>query len=99
MKRNRKDNNHKCIVLALKAIGATVLDLSNNGEGTPDICVGYRGLTKLIEIKNKEYSYGKDGLSEKQQTFASKWRGDKIGVVTNIDEAIKFITDSKLDRE
>ena len=55
MKRNRKDNNHKCIVLALKAIGATVLDLSNNGEGTPDICVGYRGTTKLIEIKNKDY--------------------------------------------
>ena len=25
--------------------------------------------------------------------------GDKIGIVTNIDEAIKFITDSKLDRE
>jgi len=55
--------------------------------------VGYRGLTKLIEIKNKEYSYGKDGLSEKQQAFASKWRGDKIGIVTNIDEAIKFITE------
>ena len=93
MKRNRKDNNHQCIVIALKSIGATVLDLSNNGEGTPDICVGYRGTTKLIEIKNKDYSYGKSGLSEKQQAFASKWRGDKIGIVTNIDEAIKFITE------
>ena len=93
MKRNRKDNNHQCIVIALKSIGATVLDLSNNGEGTPDICVGYRGTTKLIEIKNKDYSYGKSGLSEKRQTFADKWRGSKIGIVTNIDEAIEFIKD------
>ena len=48
---------------------------------------------KLIEIKNKDYSYGKSGLSEKQQTFADKWRGSKIGIVTNIDEAIEFIKD------
>lgn len=91
MRRKRKDNNHKEIVSALEKIGVSVLDLSNNGGGAPDLCLGYRGITKLLEIKNKEFSYGKKGLAKKQSKFAEGWNGSNIGTATTIDEAIKFV--------
>lgn len=91
MRRNRKDNNHNQIVNALEKIGVSVLDLSNNGGGAPDLCLGYRGVTKLLEIKNKEFSYGKKGLAKKQSKFAESWNGSKIGTATTVDEAIKFV--------
>jgi len=49
----RTDANQKVIVAALRAAGATVFDLSRVGGGCPDIAVGFRGKTYLMEIKSE----------------------------------------------
>ena len=47
----RVDDNQNEIVAALRACGATVR-IINQGGGIPDLLVGYRGNTILIEVKD-----------------------------------------------
>ena len=84
---SRRDENELAIVEALRAIGATVCMI-----GLPvDLLVGYKGETILIEIKNKNNSYGKRGLNQNQIDFLNDWRGGLFFVVNSVDEAIKFL--------
>ena len=81
----RVDQNQKAIVDDLKAIGATVQHLHAQGQGCPDILVGWEGENFLMEIK---MSSGK--LNRKQEGWHSWWKGQK-SVVHNIDEALKVL--------
>lgn len=49
----RVDANQRSIVADLRAIGATVEDLHEVGDGCPDIAVGFRGQNYLFEIKTE----------------------------------------------
>jgi hypothetical protein len=81
------DNNHRQIVDALRqAFGPdAVFDTSGAGHGFPDICVGVRGKTLLLEIKGKQ---GK--LTLDQQIFHSNWDGH-VAVVRSVEEALAII--------
>ena len=48
------DDNHGAIVSALKAEGLSVQSLAGIGGGVPDLLVGARGLTYLVEVKDGE---------------------------------------------
>ena len=64
----RVDANQKEIVNKLRAIGASIQDLSMVGKGCPDILVGFRCKNYLFEIKdgNKYASQRKLTDSEKE---------------------------------
>ena len=66
--RARKDLNQEAIVDALKAHGASVY-VSNNAA-LPDLVVGSRGRTFLLEVKSDS---GK--LTRAQETFFATWKG------------------------
>jgi hypothetical protein len=72
-------------VAALRKAGATVQHLHEVGFGCPDILVGFRGVSYVLEIKAKR---GK--LNEREKIWHQWWRG-QVAVVRTIDEALKVI--------
>lgn len=81
----RVDKNQQAIVQALEAVGATVAYLHAVGSGVPDIAVGYRGVTYLLEIKSE-----KGRLSAVQKEWHYLWRGH-VAVVRTPEEALDAI--------
>jgi hypothetical protein len=81
------DANHNEIVAALRQVGATVVDLAKVGKGCPDILVGFRGKTYLMEIKTKT-GY----VRATQEQFFRSWNGGYIAVVRSVDDAYNVLT-------
>lgn len=91
MTRARTDANQSKIIRALEQIGCTVADTSAVGIGFPDIVVGFRGRSLLIEIKDGAKPPSKRKLTPDQQIFKAEWRG-QYAVVKDVDEAIAVVT-------
>lgn len=87
----RIDANHSEIVQALKAIGATVTSTAAVGKGYPDISVGFRGRTVLLEIKDGNKPPSARKLTPVEQKWHEQWRGE-AHVVETVDQAIKVVT-------
>ena len=94
MRRHKVDTNQQAIIEALKAAGASVLDLSGVGVGCPDILCGYRGINILMEIKNPTGLGNR--LTPAEREFMDNWRG-QAGVVSSIEEALTLLEDIWLE--
>jgi len=81
------DANHTEIVAQLRHIGATVVDLAKVGKGCPDLLVGWRGKTYLMEIKTKT-----GHMRATQEQFFRSWTGGYIAVVRSFDDAYNVLT-------
>ena len=81
------DANHTEIVIQLRQIGATVVDLAKVGKGCPDLLVGWRGKTYLMEIKTKT-----GHMRATQEQFFRSWTGGYIAVVRSFDDAYSVLT-------
>lgn len=88
---NRRDVGERDIIDALKAIGATVVQL----DKPVDLLVGYCGRNYLLEVKAPP---GPDGgqsttgqkLKPAQVEFVLKW-GGQVEVVTSSAEAVEIV--------
>lgn len=90
--RARTDSNQIEIVAALRAAGMTVKDCSKVGQGFPDLCVGWRGMTFLLETKgighaHRALSPGEPDLTAAQQEFHGTW-GGHLAVASSPQEAV-----------
>jgi len=85
------DANHKEIVDAMKELGASIIDTSRLGKGMPDVIVGFRGQTILMEIKNPKTQYGRKGLNENQRKWAEGWSGGPLSIVDGVDAALRAL--------
>lgn len=85
MRNARTDANQKEIVAALRSVGATVQSLAPVGHGVPDLLVGFRGATYLIEVKTPT---GK--LTPDQIRWHGDWRGG-VGICITADDALTYI--------
>jgi hypothetical protein len=86
------DRNHAEIRDGLRTIpGCTVRDTSGVGGGWPDLVVGYRGTTTLIEIKDGAKVASARRLTEAQRSFAASWQGSPIWVVESVQQAIDVV--------
>lgn len=83
----KRDANEPEIIYALTQAGASVSKLSD--AGIPDLLVGFRGETFLIDVKNRA-GRGKR-LTDDQKTFFEDWRGGKAGIALTIGDALRFI--------
>lgn len=79
------DRNQPEIVGALRVLGASVAVLSTVGKGFPDLCVGYRGVNYLLEVKMPG-----GRLTPDQCVLHAHWQG-KVHIVHSVDEAIQVI--------
>jgi len=89
--RGRVDANQPEIVKALRDVGATVVSLARIGDGCPDLLVGYRGRTLLLEVKDGSGPPSKRLLTEDELKFQGRWTGENIRNVGSIEEALKAI--------
>ena len=71
---------------ALRAAGASVVDVSQVGQGLPDLIVGRGGITRLLEVKEPG-----GRLKPDQIAFIATWRGLEPRVVTTAEEALRAI--------
>ena len=85
--KHKTDDNQQEIIDALRAIGASVQDLSAVGKGCADILVGQWGKNYLLEIKNPDT---KGKLSTNQKVWHKNWHG-QVAVVRTVEEAFRAI--------
>lgn len=85
--RKRTDQNQNEIVAGLRNLGFDVFVASNVGGGFPDLVVGCRGRTLLLEVKQPGQAHR---LTPAEAIFHSEWRG-QVDVVTTLDEALAVI--------
>ena len=81
----RVDANQPEIVADLRKVGASVLLLHEVGEGCPDICVGFRGMNYLIEIKTEQGM-----LNPVQLDWHRNWQGQRA-IARTSEEALRII--------
>jgi len=87
---NRIDANQNDIVDALREAGAVVRIISQ-GDGIPDLLVGYNGYTILMEVKDGDKVPSKRQLTESEQKFFDEWTGGMIAVINNVQEALDIL--------
>jgi Holliday junction resolvase len=87
---NRIDANQNKIVDALRKAGAVVRIISQ-GDGIPDLLVGYRGFTILMEVKDGDKVPSARKLTEAEQKFFDDWRGGMLVIVNSVEEAIETL--------
>ena len=80
----RRDANQRKIVAALRRLGMSVVITADVGGGFPDLVVGYRGVTYLVEVKNATK------LRKKQIAFREAWKGGPVWVLRNLDDVLHF---------
>ena len=90
----RVDSNQPAIVRALRDIGATVQHLHMVGDGCPDLLVGFRGRTYLLEVKATKRSK----LTPDERAWHENWRGT-VYVVTSAEQAVGIVVDDLQDLE
>lgn len=87
---NRIDANQNGIVDALRKVGAVVRIISQ-GDGIPDLLVGYKGYTILMEVKDGGKVPSARKLTEPEQKFFDDWRGGMLAVVNSVEEALEIL--------
>lgn len=85
------DANQAEIVAALRKIGASVQPLHAVGAGCPDLLVGWRGITTLLEVKDGKKPPSARKLTEDQVKWHAEWRG-QVTVVETVEQAIEAVT-------
>lgn len=87
----KRDDNHQEIVTALRQAGASVIDLGAVGHGVPDLLVGHRGKTLLLEIKDGKKCPSARHLTPDQEKFFASWQGGTLAVVDNVEAALRML--------
>jgi hypothetical protein len=87
---NRVDAGQDQIVSALRACGAYVR-IVTMGDGIPDLLVGYRGYTLLLEVKDGRKPPSARDLTPAEKKFFEEWPGGLLAVVNNVDEALEIL--------
>lgn len=88
---HRTDANQKTIIDAMRVHGATVHSLAGLGAGLPDLLVGYKGCTILMEVKDGDKPKSKQELTDYQVTFMSNWTGGPVAVVKDVESALRVL--------
>jgi hypothetical protein len=71
-------------------MGATVR-IVTQGNGLPDLLVGFRGVTILMEVKDGQKVPSARRLTPAEQKFFDEWRGGIVAIVNSVDEAIDLL--------
>jgi hypothetical protein len=84
--RGRVDGNQKEIIQKLRECGMQAHSIAQVGDGIPDVLVGFRGLTLVLEVKEPG-----ETLTPAECKFLENWPGQH-SVVTSFDDAYAVVT-------
>ena len=91
MRAARTDANHEEVVKALREAGATVQSLASVGKGVPDLLVGFKSQTMLMEVKDSAKPPSKRRLTEDQLRWHGSWRGGPLAIVDSPESALSML--------
>ena len=74
----------------MRACGATVRVVTQ-GDGLPDLLVGYRGYTILMEVKDGRKPPSARKLTEEEEKFFANWTGGMLAIVNSVEEALELL--------
>lgn len=92
VQRCRLDGNHGDVMKALLASGMKAVSTAAVGSGFPDICVGFRGLTVMLEVKDGSKPPSARTLTADERNFHETWPGH-IAIVGSPEEAVCAVVD------
>lgn len=84
------DSNQTEIVAAFRKFGCSVLPLHTVGGGCPDICVGLKKKSVLVEIKDGTKPPSARALTKDEQKFHDEWRGS-LFIVESLSDVIALV--------
>lgn len=87
----RVDANQGEIVQALRKVGAVVYSTAGIADGFPDLTVGYRRVTYLLEVKDGSKPPSARELTPDQINWHTTWNGGPCVVVNSVGEALAAI--------
>jgi hypothetical protein len=85
----RRDANERRVIDALRACGAYVKQI--NDEGLADLLVFYRGHTLILEVKDGDKPPSARALTPAEQKFHDEWPGQNLFIVTSEHEALDIL--------
>ena len=88
MRAMRSDANENEIVRAFEKCGCSVERIRSLRGGCPDLLVGFRGRTLLVEVKVPKTG----SLSETQRKWREGWKGSKPFVIKSVDDVVSFVS-------
>ena len=89
----RKDSNQRELVQYAKAVGFSVLETHNLGDGL-DLLVGYAGIDQRVEVKDGKKPPSRRVLTDGERDVFRLWRGREPVIWEN--EADVIATRNKL---
>lgn len=84
------DANQAEIVAALRKVGASVTPIHMVGNGCPDLLVGFRGRTVVMEVKDGSKPPSARKLTEDEVMWFGSWKGE-AHVVETAEQAISLL--------
>jgi hypothetical protein len=85
----RRDANERRVIDALRACGAYVKQI--NDEGLADLLVFYRGHTLILEVKDGDKPPSARALTPAEQKFHDEWPGQNLYIVNSEHEALDIL--------
>lgn len=85
------DRNQAEIAAALRNAGAFVQSLAAVGGGVPDLLVGFKRQTYLLEVKDGLKPPSARELTPYQIEWHTNWNGGVCMVVNSVDEALTAV--------
>jgi hypothetical protein len=85
----RRDANERRVIDALRACGAYVKQI--NDEGLADLLVFYRGHTLILEVKDGDKPPSSRALTPAEQKFHDEWPGQNLYIVNSEHEALDIL--------
>ena len=86
---SRRDGNERRVIDALRACGAYVKQI--NDEGLADLLVFYRGHTLILEVKDGDKPPSARALTPAEQKFHDEWPGQNLYIVNSEHEALDIL--------
>lgn len=84
------DGNHAAIVAGLRSVGASVDSLAALGGGIPDLLVGFKGGTYVIEVKDGSLPPSERLLTPAQKKWHAAYQG-RAYIANSLMEALLII--------
>ena len=85
----RRDANERRVIDALRACGAYVKQI--NDEGFVDLLVWYRGHVLLLEVKDGDKPPSARALTPAEAKFHAEWPGQNLYIVNSEHEALDIL--------
>lgn len=87
----RVDDNQGKIVAAMRERGAYVRIISQ-GDGIPDLLVGYKGVSILMEVKDGDKPPSARKLTPAEEKFFLEWQGGMLVIVESVEDALEVLS-------